>query len=263
MAWSRQRAGRLFCEHGEILLAALSLPHTQIRRLLRHIDARLIWFSVALLSIDAFFIAVFSAHRIYNSLYDGISPKLGDEWHIGADWSYSEMFGYLKMTIIVYLLILIWRRWRRPIYLAFLPIFAFALLDDALQVHERLGDGIVAAFGLQPFAGLRAQDFGELIAWTAVAVPLLAGVLAAFVRSPQDDRSNGLLLMGAFAVLVVFAVVADMAHMMVRYTFRGSDLLLTLIEHGGEQITLSLICGLAVLIRREVHSREATYAVPD
>lgn len=58
------------------------------------------------------------------------------------------------------------------------------------------------------------------------------------------------------SVLVLFAVVADMAHVAVIGTFRGADLLFTVIEDGGEQITLALICGLAVLIRRELRSRE-------
>jgi len=233
----------------------------QFRRLSRQIDARLVWFCGALLSVDAFFIAVFAVHRIYTVLYNDNIPMLGDEWHIDHDGSYAEMFGYLKEVIIVCLLISMRRRWERPIYMALIPIFTFVLLDDAFQVHERLGRGIVNALALQPFAGLRAQDLGELIAWTTLGVPLLAGALAALVRSPEEDRSNGLLLIAAVGVLVLFAVVADMAHVAVIGTFRGADLLFTVIEDGGEQITLALTCGLAVLIRRELLSREPRQAV--
>jgi hypothetical protein len=35
-----------------------------------------------------------------------------------------------------------------------------------------------------------------------------------------------------------------------------------MIEDGGEQLTLSLTCGLAILIRREVRSRELTRIAP-
>ena len=87
----------------------------------------------------------------------------------------------------------------------------------------------------------------------------LAVALAAFVRSPQADRTTGILLMGAFALLALFAVVADMVHVVVRATFQGADLLFTVIEDGGEQITLTLTCGIAALIRREVRSREPRY----
>jgi hypothetical protein len=46
-----------------------------------------------------------------------------------------------------------------------------------------------------------------------------------------------------------------MAHIVLRRAFRGADDLFAVIEDGGEQITLSLMCGLAVLIRRDVRSR--------
>jgi hypothetical protein len=235
----------------------------QIRRLAHQSDAGLVRGSAALLSLDVFFIAVFLVHRIYTALYNDFAPMLGDEWHIGSDRAYAEMFGYLKMAFVVSALILIRGKWQRPIYLALILIFTVALLDDALQLHERLGQGIADALALQSFAGRLAPDFGQLIVWSILGVFLLASARAGFVGSPQEDRSNGLLLMGAFAVLVLFAVVADFAHALVRheFKFRGADLLFTVIEDGGEQIVLTLTCSLAVLINRELRSREPRWAV--
>lgn len=228
----------------------------QFTRHAHQIDARLAWFCGALLSIDAFFIAVFVLHSIYTVLYDGNNRAFSYRWDIAQDGSYAEMFGYVKLAITICLLLSIWRRWKRPIYLALILIFAFVLLDDALRVHERLGRGIADALALQPFAGLRARDFGEMLVWTIVGVPLLAVALAAFVRSPQSDRANGVLLMGAFGLLVLFAIVADMAHEVVRDSFQGANLLFKVIEDGGEQVALTLTCGIAVLIHRELRSRE-------
>jgi hypothetical protein len=230
----------------------------QVRRLAHQADAGLVWGSAALLSLDVFFVAVFTAQKIYLALCPDSAPILGDRWHIGLDWSYAEMFGYLKLAIIVSLLISIRQKWQRPIYLALILIFTVALLDDALRLHERLGNGIADALALQSFAGPMSLQFGELIVWTILGVFLLAGARAGFVRSPQEDRSNGLLLMGAFAVLVLFAVIADLVHVLMKheFRFRGGDLLFTVIEDGGEQITLSLTCGLALLIHRELRSRE-------
>jgi hypothetical protein len=235
----------------------LKLPLTmQIRRLAHQSDSGLVRGSGALLSLDVFFIAVFLVHRIYTALYNDYAPMLGDEWHIGRDRSYAEMFGYLKMAFVVSALILIRGKWQRPIYLALILIFTVALLDDALQLHERLGQGIADALALDSFAGRMSPHFGELIVWTILGVPLVAGARVGFIRSPQEDRGNGVLLMGAFAVLVLFAVVADLAHVVVQHElrFRGADLLFTVIEDGGEQIVLTLTCGLAVLIHREVRS---------
>ncbi len=238
------------------------LPLTlQIVRLSHQADASLVHVGVVLLSLDVFFIAVFLVHGIYSALYNDCAPVLGHEWHIGRDRSYAEMFGYLKMTFIVSALILIRGKRQRPIYLALILIFTVALLDDALQLHERLGRGIVDALALEALAGRMSPQFGELIVWTILGVFLLASARAGFVRSPQEDRSNSLLLMGAFAVLMLFAVVADLAHVVVQHEFKfpGADLLFTVIEDGGEQIALTLTCSLAVLIDRELRSREAIW----
>jgi hypothetical protein len=235
----------------------------QVRHLAHQSDAGLVRGSAALLSLDVFFIAVFLVHSIYTALYDDYASMLGREWHIGRDRSYAEVLGYLKMTFVVSALILIRGKRQRPIYLALILIFTVALLDDALRLHERLGQGIADALALESFAGRMSPQVGELIVWTILGAFLLASARAGFVRSPQEDRSNGLLLMGAFAVLILFAVVVDLAHVVVtrEFRFRGADLLFTVIEDGGEQIVLTLTCSLAVLIDRELRSREPRWAV--
>lgn len=223
------------------------------RRLLHQADAGLVWFSGALLSLDLFFIAVFSACRIAAAVDDDGCPLGGSEWHIGRDGSYAEMLGYLKMALIVFTLTLIRGVRRRPIYLALILIFTVALLDDVFRLHERLGNRLAYALALQSFAGRMATHLGELMVWTILGLTLLAAARAAYVRSALEDRRNGLLLLGAFAVLALFAVVADLAHALASTIgFRGADLLFTVIEDGGEQITLTLICGLAFLIHREL-----------
>lgn len=233
-----------------------------MRELASQADAAVVWGCVVLLAVDVFFIVVFSIHSLYVVLYNDRVPVLGEKWNIRRDWSYAEMFGYLKTLLILALLISIPRVWKRPIYLAFIAIFTFVLVDDAWQVHERFGARIAQALDLPPFGGLRPIDPGELMVWTIAGIPLLAGAIAAIVGSSREDRRNGALLFGGLAVLTLFAVVADMAHVVLRHAFRGADRLFTVIEDGGEQITLSLICGLAILIRRDVRGREARLAAP-
>lgn len=222
-----------------------------------HVDGRLVRICVALVAVDLFFIAVFSIHTIYVPLYNENTPILGNRWDIERDRSYAEIFGYLKILAILAMLISIPGVWKRPIYLAFSAIFTFVLLDDSLEVHETLGFLIAETLDLPPVGGLRPIDPGELLIWTLAGIPLLGAAVAAILRSPREDRRNGLLLMAALAALALFAVVADMAHVVLRRAFRGADDLFAVIEEGGEQVTLSLMCGLAILIRRDVRSRES------
>jgi hypothetical protein len=226
----------------------------------RQIDARLVWFCGALLGIDLLFILVHSAHAVYILSDNDNTPTLGRRWNIERDASYAEIFGYGKTLIVLYMLVSIRTKYRPPIYLALIAIYTFVLLDDALHLHEVLGRGVAYALDLQPFAGLRARDVGELIVWTIFGVPLLALTLAAFVRSPPADRANGLLLLAALALLALFAVVADMAHVLMMDAFRGADLLFIVIEDGGEQIALTLTCAVAILIRRELQNPAPPHA---
>lgn len=227
----------------------------RLDRLTPHVDRRLAWACVALVVVDIMFIAAYSTHEIYVPLYNEDIPLLGWRWDITEDWSYPEIFGYLKVLAIVALLISIPQVWKRPIYLAFIAIFTFMLLDDSLELHETWGFFIGETLGLPRFGGLRPMDPGELLVWTLAAIPLLGAAVAAVVRSPGEDRRNGFLLMASLSVFALFAVVADMAHTVLRWAFRGADDLFAVIEDGGEQVTLSLMSGLAVLIRRDVRSR--------
>ena len=151
----------------------------------------------------------------------------------------------------------------RPVYLAFIAIFTFVLADDALRLHEQLSVSIAAALDLPPFGGLRAKDSGELLVWIMAGIPLLTAAAFAIVGSPENDRRNGYLLFGSLALLALFAVVADMAHVVLQSAFLGADDLFVLIEDGGEQITLSLICCLAILIHQEVRGRVQQRSVRD
>ena len=231
----------------------------QARSLARQADARLVRFTGALLSLDVFFIALFSVDRITAIYYDR-PPVLNKQWSIGIDGSYPEVAGYLKEAIIVCGLISIRKLRQWPIYPAVALIYTIVFLDDALQLHEQLGRGLANDLALQAFAGRLSVQLGQLIFWAMLGIILLIGVRAAFVRSRQKDRFNGMLLLAAFAVLVLFAVLVDSAHAVVKHNLRfpGDELLFTVIEDGGEQITLSLTCSLALLIRRDVRAREGT-----
>lgn len=228
----------------------------QARGLWSLVDHRLVWLCAALISIDLLFVAVHAVHTIYASLYTDRVPVLGWQWNIIYDRSYLEIFGYLKTASIIALLVAIPAKKERFLYLIFAVLFMFALLDDALMVHEVLGERVANLLALPSLIGLRPIDLGELLVWAGAGVLLLGPATIGLLKSSGRDRANGFLLLGALAALMVFAVGVDMVHVVVEHAFRGAHLLFSVIEEGGQQITLSLTCGLAVLIRREVRSRE-------
>ena len=210
---------------------------TPVARLQDQIDARLILFGIALLGIDVFFIGVYSIHALYVSLYNDGARLLGVRWDLSKHRAYAEFFSYLKISLILYFLLSIALIRGRPIYLAFVPIFAFVLAEDVWQIHD---------FFFHPAYAFKL----------VVGIPLVAVAVAAAVRSRQADRRNGLLLLAAVAIITLFGLLEAITRIVGRGDFRGADVLLYVIEDGGQQIMLSFSCGLAILIRRDVRDRE-------
>ena len=57
-------------------------------------------FCAVLIGLDVFFIGVSSIHRVYTSILEG-QPFLGSAWDIRHDYSYAEIFGYLKLALLI------------------------------------------------------------------------------------------------------------------------------------------------------------------
>lgn len=207
-------------------------------RLQDQIDAPLVCFCTVLLAVDVFFISAYSINELYGSFYnDGISV-LGPDWDISRGRPYAETFGYFKIVFIISLLMLTARVGKRRTYLAWAAIFVFVLAEDAWNIHDLFDVHPAALFDL------------------AASIPLIAVAAAAAFRSSKEDGRNFFLLLAALTMLMLFAIVGDIVRMLGREDFRVANLLFYLIEDGGEQIMLSLTCGLAILIRRDVRHRE-------
>lgn len=165
---------------------------------------------------------------------------------IDEELGYGEIFGYLKSLAIAAALFACYRRARAPAFAALAFTFAVIALDDSLRIHEFFGNLIAKGLALGHAAGLRAQDVGELMVWSALGAVVVSALAYGYRRSDAAARSLASIFLGLLAVLVFFAVVADMLHIALAGWFRGAYRVGTVIEEGGEMLTLSLICAAAV-----------------
>ena len=78
------------------------------------------------------------------------------------DHGYPEIYQYVKELWVVLLLAWIMMRSRTIGYAAWVLMFAYLLLDDALGIHEKLGHKLGALLGLPSLLEIRPADFGEL-----------------------------------------------------------------------------------------------------
>jgi hypothetical protein len=223
----------------------LNLSELDLRRfdLPRH-------FLLLLLAADLMFVLIHAVHAttplIVSSMYA-----------LTHDRGYAEAFQYIKLYwIILALAVLLWRT-RAPVYAAWVVVFGYLLLDDALQIHEVVGNAVATYLGYRARLGLRTADFGELTV-TAVAGLLLLGLLAiGYLRSGPNARSASRDLLVLIAALAFFGVFVDVLHQLA-FTTR-LDGLLGIAEDGGEMIVVSVACAYSVglLLRGGVPARAA------
>jgi len=156
------------------------------------------------------------------------------------DQGYPELYGYLKFGwIIILLFCLSLRNWSFH-FVAWALVFTYLLLDDALQIHERLGTLVAEQLGFVPAFRLRRKDFGELAVSAAAGLLLLPILVWAYRSGSQMFRKVSQDIIILILVLVCFGVVIDMADIAIRLG-KGVGFALGVIEDGGEMIAVSLI----------------------
>ncbi|MGI0484830.1 hypothetical protein ACN4EK_05275 [Pantanalinema rosaneae CENA516] len=213
-------------------------------------------FLVPLLALDLAFILLHIAARMTH-----VVPN-EPQFLITQDGGYAEQFQYVKLLLIVLGLGLLAIRQRSRIFFTWTGIFLYILLDDALELHERLGFLLEAAWQLPAIGGLRGQDLGELLVFASVGIISLISLVWSYrtERQPATRRTSVYL----FVLLLLFAVfggVVDMVHMAVSAIASPLWLqrLFTILEDGGEMVMVSII---AAFVYRLTKSKAPTPAVP-
>jgi hypothetical protein len=192
-------------------------------------------------------------------------------WVLETDGGYAEQFGYLQQGAIALLLLVLALITRRGVFAAWGSLYACALADDSLRLHENKGAWLADRIGEHLWfpdglLGLRANDLGEILVWGLLAVLPLAAVVLLHRRSDPVTRRLSLGVAVLLAAYVVCGGVIDQLHVLVMNTAVG-DAVGTL-EDGGEMIVLSLTVAyaagllLAALRRRSEPTGNRTPDVP-
>lgn len=213
----------------------------------------LVALTVVLLIIDLLILLGGVAHRLNETR--GIFPAFADSlWNIDWDRGYAESFGYIQMGLAAVVLVILGLRIRRASVL-FVVAAAFIVIigDDALEWHENAGGWLRVTAGLQDISIIRSQDVGEVLAWAAMALPLLVAGVIAFLLSSQEARRVVGALCWPLIALVFFAAVWDLAGpASANFDLSTrSRYLINLIEGAGELVSMTavLVVALACLIK--------------
>jgi hypothetical protein len=132
-----------------------------------------------------------------------------------------------------------------------MALFVVALLDDSLSLHENLGHQIGPVLGL-------SQQISEILVFGVMSLVPLIVMLRGYRLSHGRDRRNAEAMLLGFGFLMFCAVVMDFVHSAVVKTYGRGDTALSLLEDGGE--LLSLTVTLLIMIRVVQFTRELARA---
>jgi hypothetical protein len=191
------------------------------------------YFLLLLVAADAFFVLL----HVLNENTVLISNRM---YGLDRDRGYPEFFQYIKIYWIVLTLAALWWRTRALVYVAWIAVFGYLLLDDAGQIHERGGELIAARWGYSEMLGLRGVDFGELTVTAAAGLLLLGLLVIGYWRSGRGARNASMDFVVLLALLALFGVVFDMLHQIVGDNRVGD--LFVIAEDGGEMLVISVAC---------------------
>ena len=185
-----------------------------------------------LLLTDALFIVL---HLLFG--HSGLlqDPAFRLDWEQG----YAEIFQYAKTAGIVIMLAALIRQQRAPVYLHWLLLFLYLLLDDAFMIHETAGGLLANELTLPSLAGVHPQDAGELLVYACAGLFFLTTLTFTYQRSDRPARELSQYLVLLVLAFGFFSVILDLAQHQVGHTFLFP--LLGIVEDGGEHVVISFI----------------------
>lgn len=174
-----------------------------------------------------------------------------------ANWRFSlseegglgECWEYVLSAATATALLRLWARTRCSVYAASAAVFAWVLLDNAVELHERGGTAL-APFFRWLGAGVLAPDVGELVVFAAAGLAIIALIFPSVRHGIGRDAVLALAPVACVFGAAFFGVGADFVHSEVHSLASENlaDQVLGFIEDGGELAMLSLAAALALAI---------------
>ncbi|MBE9227118.1 hypothetical protein IQ264_16945 [Phormidium sp. LEGE 05292] len=174
-------------------------------------------------------------HLIYS--YTNLTKN--NAFSLEMDRGFSEIFQYIKEYWIAMLLGILAVKTGLFLYGTWSLLFFYLLLDDAVEIHERLGHIITNQFAIPGLFNLRGQDFGELVVIGIVVLVFLGLITVTYQFSDRTSRRISKHLIMMMFALAFCGIILDLVH-----TIATSPVLnpiLILLEDGGELVIMSFI----------------------
>lgn len=130
-------------------------------------------------------------------------------FNLSRDRGLAETIQYAKFGVIILLL----SRWRRAqpsrLVTAWIVLFAVMLLDDAIGIHEAVGDWILSVIPIAATELVRAKDLAEAMVFAALEGSVCLYVALRYFQAPAGQRGFSWAFALALIPLVTSGLVLD------------------------------------------------------
>lgn len=208
-------------------------------------------FSLLVLTDVCFFVlSILAVLGRWEQMYPDI---YSNPYFIEKDRGYAEFFQYMKEYWCVLLLGFIALKKRSPLYLSWMLLFLYLLVDDYAEIHEDLGLYLSNLLGFVPLIGLRARDFGEIVVSASVGLFFLSCIGIAYRLGDRVFRKASRVLIKLLLALAACGILVDLLHVMVPGRLIHA---VGLLEDGGEMIVMSAIATFIFVLSEEISEKE-------
>jgi hypothetical protein len=185
------------------------------------------WVLVLFLSTDVLFI-------LLECLYGATAGFPSSNWWLGRDWGYAERFQYAKELGIVVVFSLFFLRHPHTLSLGWQVLFLYLLLDDAMQIHERVGESVARLLHT-------SWVFTDHVASVFFGSLILSLLGLGYRSAPSWLRRVSWPLFGLLITLVLFGVVLDTIHQVIARSAPTFFRIGYVVEEAGEMVTISVM----------------------
>ncbi|WKK67190.1 hypothetical protein [Lutimonas zeaxanthinifaciens] len=119
-------------------------------------------------------------------------------------------------------------------------LFGLLLIDDALGLHEHIGNYVANKFSYEGAIRLRPQDLGELTYILLAGSIILVFLVFSFKMGNRNFKFTSLDITILLGIFLFFAIGIDTLGPMIEHN-NYTYLFVVVLEEGGEMISLSLI----------------------
>ncbi len=193
-------------------------------------------FFVFLIFILSFDIALLILHLINTFMLN--FPN--NFFHLEEDRSISEYFQYLKYAGILILLSLLIFKTKYLHYFSLVIFFAFVLLDDSMQIHEKFGEYFNSMINSETNVLSHAKYLGEVFGFLSIGLLVMIPLFISYINGNQIFKQFFINIFFLISILVFFAVVLDFFHPVLINDTQAS-FILSFLEESGELFSVSLI----------------------